>query len=319
MYREHQKNEYLNHILDNGEKYISNMRSLFQSLQEIEESTGKDFCEFTQAEAKKALASISSRKKATNAWSITALRDYINWCILNSKTPLNENVLDRVRISQVDNSMALKQETVPNIEYLIRILEEGLPEINEDLSMNTIYKAYSLLLFFGFSEQEIVSMTKQEAEKWLNGSLHYGNKIIPLHPVLKKYLDKILDYDEIVWIKGKGVVCYKKLIGGNQLIGAVYNLEGRISNFRNVLSKLNRSYAAETGKSIKLSVRRIFESGIYYRLLQKELIEGALTELMMNEAFSMDRSKYKNDISYQNQLINLRDDYSAWKKAWSYE
>lgn len=144
MYNKDQKNEYLNSVSNNGEKYVVSIRSLFNNLESIEELEDKDFCHFDKEVAIDAIAQISGRKKTTKSWYLSILKDYLDWCIFNQIT--ETNVLNGVRYSDIDASKSIRYETIPNIEYLKRVLEIGFPEINDkDVSMNTIYKLYAFL------------------------------------------------------------------------------------------------------------------------------------------------------------------------------
>jgi hypothetical protein len=316
MYNKEHKNLYLNIIAESGERYVKSVRSLFNNVANIEKEAGIDFYQFDQDNAIASIATISGRKRSTIKWNLTTLKDYLDWCKNNAL--IDYNVLDGIGYKDIDNNVAIRQETIPNIEYLRRIVEIGLPEINEDVSMNTIYRLYAFLLYAGLTEEEIVTITKQEAVVGSDNILKYNNKEIVLPPFLKQYLDRVIATDEIVWIRGS-TTCYTKLVPSNYLIGAVRALDGRLDNFKNIVSKINKLYVKETGKHIRLSTSRIYESGVYYRLLQYELDTGKINETIILTAFNIKPDNYKSDYLFTNQVGNIKYDYTAWKKAWNYQ
>jgi hypothetical protein len=308
MFNEEQKNKYLDAISDNGDKYIVGVKSLFNNLAAIEKEADVDFCKFDKDMVINALAQISGRKKSTKSWNLTVLKDYLDWCIMNGFTDQNELV--GVSYSDIDTSKSIRYETIPNIEYLRRIIEVGFPEINDnDVSMNTIYRLYALLLYSGMTEQAKVDD---------NSLLRYNGKEINIHPFAKKYLDRVIATDEIVWVRF-GKETYTKLLPSGKLIGCVRALENRLGNFKNMITKLNKLYQHETGKYIRLSTSRIYESGVYYRLLQKELDTGKIDEDIIKEGFDIREEKYSTQVIYASQMYNIKCDYQEWKKAWNYE
>lgn len=317
LYNEEQKNKYLKGISEDNEKHVKSVLSLFNNIAGIEDDLGLDFSQLDKENTIEVLAQISGRKKATKSWNISVLKDYNNFCKYNMWT--DDNALEGVSYTDIDSSKAIRVETIPNIEYLRRVLEVGLPEINNDVSMNTIYRLYAYLLYSGLTEQEIVSITKDEAKVGNGDTIRYNGKEIYIQPFLKKVLNHVRSTDEIVWIKGYGGVNYINLAPSNYLIGAVRALDNRLGNFKNIVSKVNKLYIKETGKYIRLSASRIYESGVFYRTLQSELDAGKIDEKIIIDAFDIREEKYTTQSIYQMQVYNAKKDYEAWKKAWHYE
>ena len=75
----------------------------------------------------------------------------------------------------------------------------------------------------------------------------------------------------------------------------------------------------ETGKYIRLSSTRIYECGVFYRLLQIELDTGKIDKEIIKNSFNLIKGNYKNEVSFPVQLKNIVYDYTAWKKAWNYD
>jgi hypothetical protein len=183
--------------------------------------------------------------------------------------------------------------------------------------MNTIYKLYAFLLYSGLTDQEIVDITKEEMKVY-NNILNYNGRDIYIHPFVKSYVDRVLPVNDKVWIKF-GREMNIDLLPSGKLIGCVRALDNRIGNFKNILTKFNKTYQNETGKYIRLSATRIYESGVFYRLLQDELEKGEVNEEIIKDAFDVNVDSFNQAVSYKMRIYDIKKDYESWKKAWNYD
>ena len=317
MFNEEQKNKYLNSIGNDEDKNVLGVKSLFNNLATIEKEADVDICKFDKEMVIDALAQISGRKKSTKSWNLTTLKDYLDWCMINMYTDQNELV--GVSYTDIDTSKAIRCETIPNIEYLRRIIEIGFPEINDDdVSINTIARLFALLLYSGLTKDEIVDITKDETKVDENSILKYNNKEIYIHPFVNKYIEKVLPADSII-LERFGEEQYSKLLPSGKLIGCMRALDNRQRQFYNMIVKLNKLYQYNTGKYIRLTANRIYESGVYYRMLQSELDDGKVDENIIRVAFGVTEEKYTTPRIYSMQKHAVKTDYESWKKAWNYE
>ena len=171
------------------------------------------------------------------------------------------------------------------------------------------------LLYSGINRTRNCKYYKNEAKIGDGDTIRYNGKEIYIQPFLKKILNQVISTDEIVWIKGYGGANYTNLAPSNYLIGAGRALDNRLGNFKNIVSKLNKLYIKETGKYIRLSANRIYESGVFYRLLQSELDTGKLDEEIIKDAFNIKEENYTTQAIYQIQVYNAKADYESWKKS----
>jgi len=254
-------------------------------------------------------------KKANKSRYLTQLKQYLDWCIAYNY--INYNPLDSVKYTDIDAGKLIRYETIQNIEHLKQVLDIGLPEINEtSVSMNTINKLYAYLLYSGMTDQEIVDITKDEAKLDDNNILTYNGKDILIQPIVKEYLNKVINSDnEIVSMKF-GRETYLKLLPSDKLIGCERSPENRINNFKHVIVRSNKEYQDKTGEYIGLSSSRIYQSGVFFRLLQKELTTGVVDEDALNEAFNIREEKYSTSLIHHSQKFNAKADYESWKRAW---
>ena len=317
MYNEERKRKYIDEVGQQSyPQYTEQVETIFKKISVIEEERKKDYCDFNMEEAIDAVSTISTRKKTTLEWTLHNLRDYGNWCIANMYC--DSNPIDGVTYKDIELDVAVKQETVPNIEYFRKIVEMSFDEINEDVSMNTIYKLFAFLLYLGLTEEEVLNITIEEASNLDGDKLHYNGRKIYIPFFVKEYIDRISKAKQIVWQKGAGDPTYRDLLESDKLIRSIYTMDSRLQNMKNALVKFNKNYMDRTGNVIKLSIVRIYESGVYYRLLEHEILGGKITAETVQRYFNIDKKDYGEERHYRVRLNNIMMDYLTWKKVWKY-
>ena len=292
------------------------VKSAFNNLEKIEVANGKDFYMFERANMIEAISSIAGRKNATKMWILSTLRDYIDWCVMQGV--VDYNILNDIGAKEIKISSDIKQETLANVEHLRSALEVGFPELNDqDLSMNTLHKLYAFLLYFGFSSEEILGMKKYDAKINREGYINYSQKSVYVQPFLKDMLDKAVNQDAVIRSRGFNKSdSYTKLIKTDLLISAIRSIDYREQSFRCALTRMNKLYLQETGKYIKLTIVRIYESGMFYRLLQKEMMGNDIANDVIIQDFNV--SDELGYYSKHSKIYNIRTDYENWKKVWNY-
>jgi hypothetical protein len=173
-----------------------------------------------------------------------------------------------------------------------------------------------ILLFEGFTEEEIIELEEQELD--LNNNILYNRehtKKIYLSEELKNIFKNTVGITSFELPSSDGKHRTLQLPDNHRLYRRVEyrsnSNESLILKFRSILSILKNKYYKITYEQISLSPQNIIDSGIFYRLYQKEK-NG---EILIDNDFSYNVNK-ELDVTWQRDKININKRlYRDWKEA----
>lgn len=298
-----------------NERIKKNYENLFYTISEYELQLKKDFCEMSVPEVKMVISSIGMTATASIVTTITLLRDYNNWCIANGKTNC-ENALLKIQAGDCDLSFFIKYKFLESPERLEEILKLAFGE--DETPYETQSKLIAWLLYFGMSVTEIRHLTISDIKKFEENSVDFFGGS-PYTSLILNLMHQCFELNEVKtfnsWFNKERI---------DYLIQSEYILRSKInkkSDTKGILScsviitrirEINIQYSQLTGRMLALSVDRIANSGIFYKLYQTEQSGKEVSKKMICELFDL---KYKSEITIKNEVIKKVKDYQNWKKA----
>jgi hypothetical protein len=309
------KIEYLNYLGGGiDDKSLESYCRLFAVLKKHEENFNNDLCNFDYDSLKSMLPFILGKSLNSKRANISMLTKYIDWCITHQKSERIDNPLIHIDATDLSNKVKVRQQMVSSQEYLNKILDVVL----ENNPLDDMLRIGCILLFEGFNEVEMVEAEDKDVD-FINNILYNKEhtKSIHISEELKRVLKNTIGVTEFELPSSNGKVRTLRFINNNKLYRrieyakTVDEAEGKISAFRSNLSGLRKKYYDITYQSISLSPQNLIDSGIFYRLYQREKNGAILT----NEDFAYNVND-DLDATWKRDKVNINKRlYNDWKDA----
>lgn len=240
--------------------------SVFMSFCEAEETMGKDLCTMSEEEIAPLAAKLLGMAVSSRWFRARILKDYVKWCIENGVEGSRSDALN----IKYDDATIMKYQTVKSPIQLKKYLDTIYDSDNDDQSIPSVeimYKCHFWLAYAGMAERDI-PLVKTDDVDLINMVVHYdGNE----YPIYREALDIFracstlleLSHDHGIYtnVRGRGD-------GNNLTRGMNESLSAGVAktNFcKKIKVKMNQG-----DTDIKLSYRRIWLSGVFYRVYQNE-------------------------------------------------
>ena len=317
MYNEEQKQLFMSQMLT-GKSMLSQAQSMFNSFAPYEEERGSDLCTWSVDELGPALANAFGIRESSRHAAYSILRKYAQWCMDNGVPGATDSAM---KIGNVGSSALdkLRRNSVRNPRDLQAWLDTFLDKESEETSDNYL-RAFCWMAYSGLEDSDAYVVRASDVD--------YKHMVIRTakreYPIYKEALPCLHNCTDLTQFAYKhplySNVIYRARIPGDDIMRGVRGKQ-TLENIRVTLSKKNKT-AIDAGKTDrKLSYRRIWISGIFYRMLKDE-IEGFpvdfrdVAELgIMEKQFDM--SSCRNTLGYRRReaAAAYKTDYELWKRT----
>ncbi|WP_206459372.1 phage lytic cycle repressor MrpR family protein [Anaerovorax sp. IOR16] len=317
MYNKEQKMQFINYSLKKSDGDIENLKksweNFFNRIGKIEKDFDDDISNFSYETIMLALHLFLKGSVIYQETELSKLKLYIDWCIINGKTPNTENKIEYISLNDIDVSVAYKLSMVKDEEHLNNYLDEALREVELD-TIDNLYRTYFLLLFNGIKSNDIFEL-KESDVNYENKMITFNDKSIQLYPEAFKNVSKLSSMDYYVGkIRGNKTCETERYRMGYLIENTTENRDLLKIYTRIKMSRMNVVLRKKLGKTISLNSNNIYISGIFYRIHQNELLTKTvdITEYVENyinpKASEASKNRYINAFKTQ---------YEIWKKAFN--
>lgn len=296
------------------EQSIYQYERLFAVLKQDEERYGMDFCNFNYDTLINVLSRRLSQSKTSRDTQLSLLRGYISWCIANKIKKNNENPILAIKAKDIDTSVQIRKQFIGSPEQLQEILDKLLAS-EKDEAIDVMYRMVVWLLYSGFTEEEILELEKDDVDFDYNViKSHDGDKEIAMDANLRNIIKNVVDLDGVYRNSFYGNPIKLDLVDDNKLFRKIKRKDSanNVSILRSRLSLLSKKYSDENYEMISLSTKRLWVSGIFYRLYQRERNKEVLT----NDDFKYDVNLNSTGKNISARIGYNKKDYENWKKAY---
>jgi hypothetical protein len=176
--------------------------------------------------------------------------------------------------------------------------------------MITFCKLYLSFLYNGLSEDRILELKVLDID-YKNNIIFDSNVAIKMYEVTRKYL-KIIEETKELAVQRRNAFIYILLENNNKVIRLKDN-DNRKLLFKNKIVDLNKKYQSKTGNIFYLSTKRVFESGMFYRLYEMELSGAIIDSSLITQHFKINKNNMVSS-SYLKKIADIKKDYENWKK-----
>ena len=333
MYNEIQKQKFIDSL--SSESVQRYMRWMFTSLEEIEVRLQKDIALFELEDLQKVLNSISGVRRKNTESMVYNLERYMKWC--------DEQGIPRslaIESAEVDTTSKIRSRMVDSPKSLAR----SLKEVFDDPRMRTIdsvYRTYLWLAYAGFTTEEAAKITESNID-FNKMKITVKGRYDGVQPIYEEafydfyYACGLEFFIEIKYSSANNEMqehSRERAQGKSILRGKATKkslseyLETTVAQMiARRFQEANRAHQDDVppcNLSLELSYDRVWLSGVFYRMYQKEkkhekidFFPVAAKIFDEHEA----RGRYRSPALPRASKISkiqkeYMKDYQAWKKA----
>lgn len=319
MYNAEVKKSFLNTIVN--ENSYKTCVTVFNKIEEMESTFGKDICEMSVDEIMVVLDLNTGTRFTNGIQMISILKSYVDWCIQNGKI-VGENNFEKIDYKEIDQSMSMKNSYLKDEQEFEDICAvifkkdayyyEGV-QIPRELALR-------LCFYAEMDTKEIVLIEKEQVD--------FENKVIlsPVYPGVKYPVDdKILKLcrfciDMKVVENQKGFdepICDNKYLFRSRRCSLRYGkTEDTPMNplfITRFISQLSKDYYESTDMYKEITQKKLADSHRFIRIHNSDNPEMYIRTVIKDEIIAQKPNINKRALN--NQIFKVEKLYKSWVKA----
>lgn len=315
MYNDDQKESFIGQYTQHSSTQRV-IRVLFGQLEKYERKWGRDISEKgLDSDLCLALEDSLGVRTASRRTMLTLLQSYIRWCvdvgIPNVSTEILGLTVDCIGIERV------KLLYVANPTHLELQLDRLFPPISEETS-SILCRCFCWLAYAGMKEEDILKVKRSDINL-RTGIVRHKNCEYPIYREGASAIDNCSNLDSFI-VPFCGRNKRSERVDSDIVMRGVRSLPS-VKSIRVELSRTGIRHFEKTGEEIRLSHARLWLSGMFYRMYERECA-GFLVDFsdvildkigFDGDNLSPDRSKVLT--KYRRVRSEMQRDYDNWKKA----
>lgn len=313
MYNSELKRKFISQYTT-SENHIKVIETMFGRCEPFEEKWDADLCTRGTDDLRELLTEVSGLRAKSVEHMYIVLRDYVRWCRDVEQYP---GAVDGVTLIDQAGLGKIRYQTVASPLHLQKYLDK-LFRPEEEQSTDSVLRCYHWLAFSGLSEEEILAIRR--------GDVDLDNMIIRSkggeYPIYREALTVVRNCAKLdafsCPVKGGGLVLRGR-VDGDTLLRGVRSDFPDVHSLRTAVCKASR--AAEPETHMRLSYDRLWLSGIFYRMRERELAGEApnfapVAAEKIKIGVYATAGEVKAGRSARRKLArSMREDYNRWKLA----
>lgn len=292
-------------------------QTIFNAFEQYEVEWGADLCTRSTEELQPVVDGLVGFRARSKWMRLIILKDYVKWCI-GMKVP---GACDGMLKIETVGLEKVKHQTVASPLHLQRYLDSICEPESEETTDN-IYRCFYWLAYGGVAEEDILSIKCSDVD--LNNMVvRYNDTEVPIYrealPSFKncvkltQFVYKHPNYDKLV---------YKDRADGDTLVRGIRSAPS-IKAMRVELSRRSKAKMDEGKTDLKLSYFRVWISGLFYRMYERERagmpvdFSAAAAQFMEGKTYKLDRGRNTPEAKKRQLTRDYLEDYERWKLAFA--
>lgn len=292
-------------------------QTIFNAFEQYEVEWSADLCTRSSEELQPVVDGLVGFRARSKWMRLIILKDYVKWCI-GMKVP---GACDGMLKIETVGLEKVKHQTVASPLHLQRYLDSICEPESEETTDN-IYRCFYWLAYGGVAEEDILSIKCSDVD--LNNMVvRYNNTEVPIYrealPAFKncvkltQFVYKHPNYDKLV---------YKDRADGDTLVRGIRSAPS-IKAMRVELSRRSKAKMDEGKTDLKLSYFRVWISGLFYRMYERERagmpvdFSAAAAQFMEGKTYKLDRGRNTPEAKKRQLTRDYLEDYERWKLAFA--
>lgn len=292
-------------------------QTIFNAFEQYEVEWDADLCTRSAEELQPVVDNLVGFRARSKWMRLIILKDYVKWCI-GMKVP---GACDGMLKIETVGLEKVKHQTVASPLHLQRYLDSICEPESEETTDN-IYRCFYWLAYGGVAEEDILSIKCNDVD--LNNMVvRYNDTEVPIYrealPAFKncvkltQFVYKHPNYDKLV---------YKDRADGDTLVRGIRSAPS-IKSMRVELSRRSKAKMDEGKTDLKLSYFRVWISGLFYRMYERERagipvdFSAAAAQFMEGKTYKLDRGRNTPEAKKRQLTRDYLEDYERWKLAFA--
>ena len=258
------------------------IKQLFEKFREIEMQTRQDLCELPESDIRNVIDAMEDDKAAK---ALIVIRDYVEWRIkLARHSQVSCNINKGILAMETNVIKKTRETMISDPLHLQKKLDRAFPyEISG--TIDCLYRVYAWLVYAGMKEEETVKVERSAVDLDEMVVRHNG-EAYEIYGFAKEAFEKALALQAFKFLHGNteynlSRAFSSKLLGGSDDERYNSNVKNSIDEngaikLSSIHTKLSKISAAPKGDDsintdVKLSYKRIYESGLFHRIWIDEI------------------------------------------------
>lgn len=289
----------------------------FNAMEPYEEQWGADFCTRSAAELEPVIEQLVGFRVRSRWQRIIIFQKYVKWCIANRVNGACDGMLhieniglSKVRAQMVANPLQLQK-------YLDVICE---PESEQ--TTDNIYRCFYWMSYSGMEEEAILRVKCSDVD-FDNMVIHLDGQEFEIYRQAIPAFKNAATLTEFVY-KHPNYPPDKKVIRnrapGDTLIRGIRSTTSALA-LRVELSRRSKKFIEDGSTDKQLSHYRVWLSGLFYRMHQRELagipvdFSGEASRFMEGKTYKLDTGRNTPEAKKRAVVNDYVQDYERWKAA----
>lgn len=310
MYNEERKEKFITNYTGSP-KSAYYVRAIFKKFEPYEEDVWhEDLCMQSKEVLEPIINSQTGARMESAERALIVLKEYVKWCARNSI-----QTSDGVFGVRVDVVEAVKEQMVASPLHLQKKLDE-LFNNEDEQTMDCLYRAYIWMAYAGLTDTEALEVEVNEVDL-SDLVIRHNEKVYQLYKEAKKTFEQACNLTQFKYKhKNYDTALVNPRVPGTKLMRGIKSDVMKLSTLRSVITKKTAA------NDMKLSYKKIFYSGIFYRVYENERagedisFADYVADVLERNDYALNKNRTINKIT--NQMIRaLEIDYDRWKCAFS--
>lgn len=289
----------------------------FDAMEPYEDEWGVDFCTKSEADLAPVIEKLVGFRVRSRWQRIIIFQKYVKWCIVNKVNGACDGMLkvDNVGLGKVRTQM------IANPTQL-QVYLDVICDPESEQTTDNVYRCFYWMSYSGMSEDEILAarITDVDFENMIIRSGHNEYEI---------YRESLPAFKNVVTLTE---FVYKhpnyppdKIVKRNRVPGStlIRGIRSTISApaIRVELSRRSKDAVDEGLTDKQLSHNRVWLSGLFYRMHQRELagipvdFSGEASRFMEGKTYKLDTGRNTQEAKKRAIVNDYLQDYERWKAA----
>lgn len=291
--------------------------AIFNAFEEHETKWDADLCTKSKDELQPIVDSIVGLRACSKWKRLIILREYVKWCIAMKVPDACDGMLniDTIGLDKV------KHQTVSSPLHLQKYLD-SICEPESEKTTDNIYRCFYWLAYGGVPEEDILSIKCSDVD-FANMAVCYKGTEIPIYrealpafkncAMLTQFAYKHPNYMKTI---------YRYRADGDTLVRGVRAIPS-IKAMRVELSRRSKAMIDEGKTDLKLSYFRVWISGLFYRMYERERagipvdFSDAAAQFMEGKTYKLESGRNTPEAKKRQLARDYLEDYERWKLAFA--
>jgi hypothetical protein len=316
MYNAQLKKRFIKEFSD-SEHVRESASYLFRSLEKFEEAEGKDLSAMDTDALQRAVDHVSGFRARSVYLPVSILKNYATWCMENGVDGATDNVF-RLRMPGIEK---LRHSMLKNPKQLQRYLDDFLDPEDMQTADNNL-RAWYWLGYSGLTAEDALTVKSDELDFSSMILKHNGN----MYPIYRESVPALRNCVELSQYRyvhpnyGEDKVIFRDRWQGDELIRGLRGVQS-IDYLRVEFSKRNKKALSEGKTDLNLSYKRVWMSGVFYRMYEDELagfpvsFDEVTARRVGDKEFKLDSGRNTQQAKLDEISRQYRVDYERWKQT----